>query len=70
MYKQFHDEKDHVETDERLDEPWEESQETLIQGWRSSCESLAARHEEAAKAAKKKAVRYGLPAIILSLIHI
>lgn len=68
MYKQLHDEKENNETDERLDEPWEDSQEALIQGWRTNCESLAARHEEAAKVAKKKAVKYGLPAIIIPLL--
>jgi hypothetical protein len=69
MYKRMDDEQEHDDNnDERLDEPWEESQENLIKSWRTTCEGLAERHEQAAKAAKKKGVTYGLPAIIIPLV--
>ena len=63
----MNDEKDD-DVDERLDEPWGSAQESLIKNWRATCESLAAKHEQAAKAAKAKSVKSGLPAILIPLI--
>jgi hypothetical protein len=50
------------------EEPWDETMEALIKAWRDASEGLAAAHNVAGKACKKKHVLYGLPSLMIPMV--
>ena len=54
--------------DNRIELPWEEREEKLVQKIATECKTLTVRHEKKAKQNKKMYVACGLPAMIIPII--
>ena len=53
---------------DREEEPWDLSQEDLINKWRDSSHSLAEAHDKCGRTCKKKNTLYGLPNLMIPLL--